>query len=245
MKAWFWFLVCLSLAGCGSRPVAPTTDRIQGNVRETLSPLKERLLQLALQEWDYFGRQQVIYWDTEESIPHVGIWEDDDLAHSERVNRYWRAAGLSDLSGKDCQQPWSAAFISWLMTMAGVPAEDFPPAAAHWVYVSYLIRHYAYNPSARFVPHTIASYRPQSGDLICASRGVPATVGLYPSVQSDPSAPVPLHCDLVIGQSGRILQAIGGNVRNAVSESILTLDSDGYLQPTPQRPWFIVIENRW
>jgi hypothetical protein len=245
MKAWLWFLVCLILLGCGSRPVAPTTDRIQGNVRETLSPLKERLLRLALQEWDYFGRQQVIYWDTEESIPHVGIWEDDDLAHSARVNLYWRAVGLWDLTGKDCQQPWSAAFISWLMTMAGVPTEDFPPAAAHWTYVSYLIRHYTYNPAARFVPHTIDSYRPQPGDLICASRGVPAPAWVYPSVQSDLSAPVPLHCDLVIGQSGQILQAIGGNVRNAVSKSILTLDANGYLQPTSQRPWFIVIENRW
>ena len=86
MKAWFWFLMGLILLGCGSRPVAPTTDRIQGNVRETLSPLKERLLRLALQEWDYFGRQQVIYRDTEESIPHVGVWEDDDLARSKRVN---------------------------------------------------------------------------------------------------------------------------------------------------------------
>ncbi len=73
MKPRLWFLVCLILLGCGSRPVAPTTDRIQGNIREMLSPLKERLLRLALQEWDYFGRQQVIYWDTEESIPHVGI----------------------------------------------------------------------------------------------------------------------------------------------------------------------------
>ena len=244
MKAWLWFLVCLSLLGCGSRPVAPTVDRMQGTVWEALSPLKKQLLQLAFQEWDYFGRQQVVYQDTEESIPHVGIWEDDDLAHSERVNCYWRAVGLPDLTGKDCQQPWSAAFISWLMTMAGVPAEDFPPAAAHWVYVSYLIRH-ADSPSSRFMPHTIDTYRPKPGDLICASRGVPAPAWFYPPVQSDLSAPVPLHCDLVINRQGRILQAIGGNVRNAVSESILTLDSDGHLQPTPQRPWFIVIENRW
>ncbi len=243
MKAQLWFLVCLSLGGCGSQPIAPTTDQIQGAAWETLSPLKRQLLLLALQEWGYFGHQQVVYRDTEESIPHVGIWEDDDRAHSDRVNRYWRAVGL-DLTGKDCQQPWSAAFISWLMATAGVPEDDFPPAAAHWVYVSYLIRH-ADRPSARFVPHAIDAYRPQPGDLICASRGGPAPSWLYPPVQSGLSAPVPMHCDMVIGQWGRTLQAIGGNVRNAVSESILTLDSDGYLRPTPQRPWFLVIENRW
>ena len=244
MKAGLWFLVGLVLAGCGSRPVQPTADHFQDATEVTLSPLKHRLLALAIQEWDYFGRQEVVYQETEESIPHVGIWEDDDLAHSNRVNHYWQAVDLPTLSGRDCQQPWSAAFISWLMAAAGVPAYQFPPASAHWAYVAYLNR-YAASPAARFIPHPIAAYRPQPGDLICASRGSAALPARPQPVQWNLSAPIPMHCDLVVARQGRILEAIGGNVRNAVSKSFLTLDQDGYLQPTLPRPWFLVIENRW
>jgi len=40
------------------------------------------------------------------------------------------------------------------------------------------------------------------------------------------------------------LQAIGGNVRNSVSKTILTLSPDGYVQFTRSRPWVLIIENR-
>jgi hypothetical protein len=43
---------------------------------------------------------------------------------------------------------------------------------------------------------------------------------------------------------GQTLQAIGGNVRNSVSKTILTLSPEGYLQFTSHRPWFLIIENR-
>jgi len=52
------------------------------------------------------------------------------------------------------------------------------------------------------------------------------------------------HCDLVVKSDGRVLEAIGGNVRNSVSKSILELDSEGRLQPVERRSWFIVLENR-
>ena len=42
----------------------------------------------------------------------------------------------------------------------------------------------------------------------------------------------------------RILQAIGGNVRNSVSRTVLTLSPDGYVQYSSPRPWFLIIENR-
>ena len=52
------------------------------------------------------------------------------------------------------------------------------------------------------------------------------------------------HCDIVVESKGQTLQAVGGNVRNSVSKSILTLSPDGYLQPTSGRPWFLIVENR-
>jgi len=224
-------------------PTAPERPYVRPRARYVPRSIKSRILMLASQEWDYFGKQRVVYEDDEESIPHVGYWEDDDYRHSDRVNEYWRAAYNPQLTGQDCRQPWSAAFISWVMNAAGVPEDMFPPAQAHWVYLSEFLAR-GRDVDSFFVPRTIQEYSPKPGDLICASR--------EPGISSYISEPPPayllentkLHCDIVVEKDGRTLYAIGGNVRNSVSKSALTLTPDGHLQPTRSRPWFLVIENR-
>ncbi len=94
------------------------------------------------------------------------------------------------------------------------------------------------------MPHTIREYKPKRGDLICAHRGVGFWGEADELPQPEALESAKLHCDIVVETDGRTLQAIGGNVRNSVSKSILTLSPEGYLQPVPHRPWFLVIENR-
>jgi hypothetical protein len=48
----------------------------------------------------------------------------------------------------------------------------------------------------------------------------------------------------VVNKNGRTLEAVGGNVRNSVSKSVLELDDRGRLKPVPRRPWFLIMENR-
>jgi hypothetical protein len=201
------------------------------------------MISRATSEWRFFGQQTVFFNGSEESIPHVGAWEDDGPSYSGRVAAYWRAAGKAGLDGMDCQQPWSAAFMTWVMQGAGVPSSQFRPATAHWIYLADMIDEAAY-PGRWFVPRRIADYSPEPGDLICASRGNsrPSTFGGYASAAS--LSGTNGHCDLVVGKSGRTLEVIGGNVRNSVSKSTLELDAQGRLQPVPRRPWFLILQNR-
>ena len=242
----------LALAGCGSTPekpvqpeAPPKTQKTQPRaVRSKSFPVhswKYKIAKIANNEWLYFGQQKVVIDENEESIPHVGIWEDDDYSHSNRINQYWRAVGVSRLSGKDCKEPWSAAFISWIMQEAGVPEYLFPPASAHRSYLNHFLAN-AHNPGAVLIPHTIQEYKPKPGDLICANRGR-STPAKVIEVLPD-SLNAKLHCDIVVETKGQTLQAIGGNVRNSVSKTILTLSPKGYLQFTRPRPWFLIIENR-
>jgi hypothetical protein len=245
-------LLFLALTGCGSAPKKPMQPEAQPKAQESQpsvdhsKPLrvgsrKYKIVQTAINEWVYFGQQKVVIDVNEESIPHVGIWEDDDYSHSDRINQYWRAVGKYQLSGNDCKAPWSAAFISWIMQTAGVPEYLFPPASAHHSYLNHLLAN-AHNPYATLIPHTIQEYKPKPGDLICANRGkdtpIKVSEGLPDSLNSR------LHCDIVVETKDQTLQAIGGNVRNSVSKTILTLSSDGYLQFTKSRLWFLIIENR-
>ena len=242
----------LALAGCGLAPKTPhaqpeTPPQAQetkprtGSESLTVDSRKYKIVEAAKEEWVFFGQQKVVIDGDEESIPHVGIWEDDNYSHSDRVNQYWRAVGKYRLSGNDCKEPWSAAFISWVMQEAGVPQYLFPPAIAHRSYLNHFLAD-ANNPDAVFIPHTIQEYKPRSGDLICANRGKGTPTE---EIDDIPDILNPrLHCDIVVETQGQTLQAIGGNVRNSVSKTILTLSPEGYLQFTSHRPWFLIIENR-
>jgi hypothetical protein len=203
--------------------------------------LRFRIVAAATAEWVYFGRQQIVIEGNEESIPRVGIWEDEEVSHSDRINQYWRAVGKNRLSGYDCREPWSAAFISWVMQAAGVPRSLFPPSGAHRFYLNRFLGN-ARDPEAALLPHAIEDYKPRPGDLICAIRGrfkpTEAIQDLPDTLNGS------LHCDIVVETDGRTLQAIGGNVRNSVSKTVLTLAPDGYLQFSNIRPWVLVIENR-
>jgi hypothetical protein len=204
--------------------------------------MKQATIQRATREWTHFDRQVVRFDGREESIPHVGAWE-DDASHTGRVNVYWRAVGKPGIDGLDCQQPWSAAFMTWVMQGAGVPDTQFQPASAHWGYLAPMIDE-ATLPGRYFVPRRIQEYSPNPGDLICATRGQ----ALWRPMGGDPSATrlqgLEAHCDLVVAKSGSVLEAIGGNVRNSVSKSVLELDPQGRLQPIPRRPWFLIMQNR-
>lgn len=242
-------VLILFIAGCGRSAkkhqdsVVSTEAITPATTEQTVRPdsLKSRIIEAANDEWNFFGQQIVIIEPNEESIPHVGIWEDDDWAHIERVNQYWRSVGMSRLSGRDCKEPWSAAFISWIMKEAGIPHTLFPSSPSHRNYLAHFLA-VGQNPDAVLKPHTIQEYKPKPGDLICANRGD----GYFgEEVEELPtSLNAKLHCDIVEKIDGRYLYAIGGNVRNSVSKSILTLSPEGYLKLTKHRPWFLIIENR-
>lgn len=240
-------LACLALLSCAAPPekTAPGawSGRPFGAPPAPNPALKKAIVNRALREWEYFDRQTVVFQGNEESIPHVGAWEDDGGRYSDRVNAYWRSVGKPGLDGLDCQEPWSAAFMSWVMQAAGVPESQFPPAPAHWIYLSALIDQAPY-PGRWFVPRRVADYSPNPGDLICASRSGSRPVMVAGYATADGVNGTKAHCDLVVAKDGKTLEVIGGNVRNSVSKSTLELDGQGRLQSVPRRPWFLVLQNR-
>lgn len=244
-------LVSLLLVACASSPPGVTGQGATGSwagapIGSPPAPnpsMKRTMISRANQEWSYFGRQTVVFKGAEESIPHVGDWEDDDYGHSRRVNSYWRAVGKPGIDGMDCQKPWSAAFISWIMQSSGVPERQFRRTPAHWVYLTDMIQS-ASLPGRYFVPRRLSDYSPQPGDLVCAYRK-PSYVRTFNGYASASALNgVSGHCDLVVANNGRTLDVIGGNVRNSVSKSTLELDSQGRMQQVPRRPWFLILENR-
>jgi hypothetical protein len=222
----------LILAACVTKPAIET---ITGKPIPE-SEVKATILALTRGEWETFGRQRVYWEDGVQVIKPVGLWEDDRLG-SERVAEYWRVLDPdSDLTGQDCDDPWSAAFISWVMIRSGVDPEQFTRSPAHRDYLKTIIAH-ADDPDFKLRPRAPADYAPRPGDIICRGRGPDRDIGDYRTLPGDAA----LHCDLVVANANGTLESVGGNVRQSVSLSEREVDADGKLPP----PWFVVIENRY
>lgn len=245
---WAGLVLALLSAGCATPPLPPEgrpswAGRPVGEPPPPAPAVRQALLARADEEWRFFDRQTVVFRGDGESIPHVGAWEDDGGPYSARVNLYWRAVGRPGIDGMDCQQPWSAAFVSWVVQAAGVPEHQFPMAQAHGTYIARILNEMS-APGRFFVPRDVEDYSPQPGDLVCAYRGPVAPAIGDDDVRPDAFRGTNTHCDLVVAKTGQVLEAIGGNVRNSVSKSVLELDAAGRLQAVPRRTWFVVLQNR-
>ena len=172
-----------------------------------------------------------------------------------RVVDYWQGSGLlwqmdSHFGAAECRvpqpvavqaaacrgfvtdTPWSAAFVSFVMARAGVPA--FLPSAIHLDYVRAAWRDDA-------SPYRLADPErepPAAGDLLCFARGTSAlgSAGLLSILGS--GGGLAMHCDIVTGANvdgdGR-LHLVGGNVLQGVTSRSLSLNRNGLLWGLPRR----------
>ena len=163
----------------------------------------------------------------------AGYWSatrdgDEILA---RQNRAWR-----DGEGETYWvEPWSAAFVSWVMCEGGLgDMNQFARDISHRVYIDQAIRaRDGQAPDAALMAHDAGEAEIQPGDLLCNARGS-ASYRTLADRRRDTGEYAPLHCDIVVrvdAQAG-LFHMIGGNVMNSVTLTILPGVRDGeHLRP--------------
>lgn len=175
-----------------------------------------------------------------------------------RVAGYWNESGLlGQVSGRpgalECANPagsfwektacraflvdtpWSAAFVSWVASRAGLPG--FIGSASH---VNYVRRAYRDPQSSAYRVLDPLAAMPRRGDLLCYVR-VPSRVfgfdGLATLLATSDEG-LGMHCDYVVGsQTGRVHTAylVGGNVLDGVTMRMMPLDGHGRFATLSQR----------
>lgn len=182
---------------------------------------------------------------------------DNGLIAWQRVAGYWRDSGtlaaMGSLPGassciapagsrytdSDCRaflidNPWSAAFISWVMVRAGVPAFNASPR-----HIDYIRQ--AYNGASPYRLTDPASEKPAPGDLLCFLRDRRETLSYAGLVQALGNGSVghwKSHCEVVVSANlggDQTLYLVGGNVMNTVAMRMLTLDRGGRIELPPAR----------
>ena len=246
----------LALAACAAGPpVRPADDaHIPPFARVPYQPFsRAAAVTIALREWRAFGSavlppNATLSYDAERS---EGLWQ--------RVGEYWWLGlplgapdqgytGMHDQTGHvfpaslDGDYAWSAAFIDYVMRMAGA-GHRFPYSPAHADYIDAAREHASgRRRELAITAERPESYAPQPGDLVCMWRG-------SRPVRFDdlPAAHFPGHCDIVVATHPGAIDGIGGNVENTVALWHIPVTADGRLAGPngaaldPDHPWFVVI----
>lgn len=176
----------------------------------------------------------------------------------QRVAGYWRGSGLlwqmqhrSDASAcgvaasgiwqsASCRAfvldtPWSAAFLSFVMSRAGVPG--FSLSGSH---VDYVRDAYRQSPSSPYLLVDPASSRASPGDLLCFVRSpnrVFGHAGLRQFLGGGEGG-LAMHCDIVVANNldgDGMLSLVGGNVLQGVTQRQLAVNREGMLWNLPTR----------
>jgi len=201
----------------------------------------ETVVAVALREWRLFGSRDYDPDDTSTAERADGLWQ--------RIGEYWWTGldagtresgwtGRHDGLGRefpadqDAAFAWSAAFVSYVMRIAGA-GPRFPYAPDHAEYIN------AAMTGGDWVVAALdpAQHGPRPGDLVCRGRAQARSMRF----DALPAPRFPSHCDIVVSwPDGGTIAAIGGNVGNAVTRRAFDVAADGRLAPADP-PWLVVL----
>jgi hypothetical protein len=223
---------------------------------------REDAVAIAMREWLAFG--QPIDDDPPKTRPPLaadllpermpGLWQ--------RVGEYWwlgqnadrpeaewtgkhDAVGTQFSADEDDYYAWSAAFISYVMRMAGA-GNRFPYARSHYVYINAATRQaLGHDTGWAITARRPNDYAPALGDIICTGRDRASRMRF----DRLPARPFPAHCDIVVAKLpvGQ-LSVVGGNVDHAVTMKHIPVTSDGRLAASngtvldTRYEWFVVLQ---
>jgi len=245
-------LLLAALAACAVPP-----ERFPPFAQVPYQPFsRAAVIAIALTEWRAFGApvddappetrpppQPDAKPERQEGLwQHVGLYWWLGLNPGTRESRWTGkhdAQGLVFPPQDDDEYAWSAAFVSYVMRLAGA-GPRFPYAGAHHVYINRAREVSLGRARGDWVvsaepPDT---YAPVPGDLICMSRtATPLTFADLPAGR------FPAHCDIVVAREPDVLDVIGGNVDDAVTLKHVPVTANGLLAD-PRYPWFVVLRVR-
>ena len=239
-------LAALILSSCA----APDSHAPKFAQRDYAPFSRNDAVAVAMDEWRLWGMRVddqngagYVQRDATMGERQPGLWQ--------RVGEYWWEGmnasepdnawtGKHDAQGKvfpvavNGEYAWSAAFISYVMRIAGA-GENFPYAPDHATYINYAARAaegQVKNPL--LIAEDPTKYAPRLGDLVCLGRGRARAL----TFADLPTGHLfPAHCSIVVAGAVHQISVIGGNVDDAVVLEHVPANDAGMVG----RPWFVVL----
>jgi hypothetical protein len=236
----------LALGGCAVQNHAPPFANVP------YQPFsRSAAIAIATDEWRLWGNrigEAPDYTQTEATMGErqPGLWQ--------RIGEYWwegmnagepdaAYTGKHDAQGHvfpiavNGQYAWSAAFISYVMRIAGA-GPTFPYAPDHATYINYAARAAEgkiTNPL--LIAENPATYAPRLGDLVCFPRGSARSLSF---VDLPTAHNFPAHCGITVAAAPYDIDIIGGNVDDAVVLEDVQTNAQGLIDDGTEN-WFVVL----
>lgn len=170
--------------------------------------MKDKMRQIAKNEMMFWKNGQI-----KEGAP----------THQARLAEYWRAAGITNWPAQRMvAEPWSAAFISFVVKQAGA-GSLFKYGPSHTIFWQAAKKNRAENNNNPFKAYRISEGKPQPGDIIMRGRQAGITYDTTGYFKS--------HSDIVVSVTPDQALVIGGNLSNSVRMYGIPL-TDGYIDNT-------------
>ncbi|MBI2433151.1 MAG: DUF2272 domain-containing protein [Candidatus Hydrogenedentes bacterium] len=197
-----------------------------------MASVAEEMVRIADAEWRFFG---CMIEDKEGNVNNTG-YRETDFGYWQRVGHYWHVGVGLDYTGLNTDKYWSAAFVSYVMKVAGAGAK-FNYSARHSDYINKAIDDcLGNNRNAGFWGRSLEERAPAIGDLVCYAREEGIGFSSRPEKYAS-------HADIVVAVNPGEIEVIGGNVHDSVTKKILAADEYGRLSD-PRKKWFTVLQNR-
>jgi len=216
-----------------------------------LTAFTDEVVRICKQELELFGNGKLKeydkpvykrvgeYWDELARDPSYATWKGYHgrrqvelvLNDQDEVVRVKTGADGRPLNKN---QPWSAAFISFVAARAGAGGK-FNYGPSHSVYIVKALKEAAKpNSTAPFIARRRDGYAPKVGDLIACERLESADPTFDNYIDFVKNGRYEAHCDYVIGFDAQKQNAItvGGNVSNSVKTKKWPLDGQGRIGRT-------------
>lgn len=212
-------------AGLGAVPTSlGFLNQLEHNFRNRAALLRDAIAHAARTErsfWEGGGTQLV----------------ESDPAVRSRLEDYARAAGSADPVAKASQfaadtDPWSAAFVCYVMREARAQPSEFRYDLGHDEYIKAARDNRAAgNLFAHFWLCTLTDVKPEIGDILCMNRGGGAITYNPAAAGGGLPADFASHADIVTGISVNsagdpVLVTLGGNLSHSVRRRLVPVDAD-------------------
>jgi hypothetical protein len=205
----------------------PAAGEAEEEGAETADSILPKAVHVALTEMEVFARKNgAVLVETQQPL-------------SSRVLEYFKLVGRPDITDPTAE-PWSAAFISFVMKTAGASPTQFPISPSHSLYILFaLANRVANRMNASMVYFDRNERAPEVGDLIGFSRT--AEVRNRADMERFlPSKFFASHTNLVVDVAPGRIKAIGGNLSQSTRIVTVKTDAQGRIDPSDQH--FFVLQ---
>ena len=205
----------------------PAAGEAEEEVAETAGSILPKAVHAALTEMEVFARKNgAVLVETKQPL-------------SSRVLEYFKLVGRPDIIDPTAE-PWSAAFISFVMKTAGASPTQFPISPSHSLYILFaLANRVANRMNASMVYFDRHERAPEVGDLIGFSRT--AEVRNRADMERFlPSRFFASHTNLVVDVAPGRIKAIGGNLSQSTRIVNVKTNAEGRIDPSDQH--FFVLQ---